>query len=100
VSAARGVNYQRRLAAGNASVGNTGTLSTAPRWVKLSRVGNVISGYESGDGVNWTLVASDTFTMPDNALIGLGVSSHVAGTKAAAQLDNAHRKSPGHPRAP
>ena len=88
VSAARGVNYQRRLAAGNASVGNTGTLSTAPRWVKLSRVGNVISGYESGDGVNWTLVASDTFTMPDNALIGLGVSSHVAGTNAAATFDN------------
>src|SRR4029079_16877206 len=100
VSAARGVNYQRRLAAGNASVGNTGTLSTAPRWVKLSRVGNVISGYESGDGVNWTLVASDTFTMPDNALIGLGVSSHVAGTNAAATFDHVTSRPARPPRPP
>jgi hypothetical protein len=48
----------------------------------------VLSGYESADGVNWTLVASDTFTMPDNVLIGLGVSSHVAGTNATATFDN------------
>jgi phosphatidylserine/phosphatidylglycerophosphate/cardiolipin synthase-like enzyme len=87
-SPTKGVNFQRRLAAGGTSVGTAGTQTTAPRWVKLARVGNVLSGYESADGVNWTLVASDTFTLPDSVLIGLGVSSHVAGTNATATFDN------------
>jgi hypothetical protein len=85
----KGVNFQRRLADGNAtSVGTAGTQATAPRWVKLVRAGNVISGYESVDGVNWTLVTSDTFVMGPDVLIGLAVSSHVTGTNATATFTN------------
>ena len=62
-SASKGTNYQRRLTTGGTSVGNTGTLATAPRWVKLVRTGNTIDGYEGPDGVNWTPVGSSTFSM-------------------------------------
>ena len=88
VSSAHGVAFQRRTSDGNVSVNTSGSASTAPRWVKLVRNGNTITGYESADGSSWTLLGSDTFTMPSGALIGLALSSHVAGTLAAANLDN------------
>ena len=58
VSHAKGVAFQRRTADGNASVSTSGSASTAPRWVKLVRTGTTISGYESTDGSNWTLVGT------------------------------------------
>jgi phosphatidylserine/phosphatidylglycerophosphate/cardiolipin synthase-like enzyme len=87
-SPTKGVPFQRRLADGNVSVSTAGSQSTAPRWIKLVRAGNTISGYESADGVAWTLVASDTFAMTPSVLVGIAVSSHVAGTNATAVFDN------------
>jgi hypothetical protein len=87
-SASKGVPFQRRTADGNATVSTQGSQSTAPRWVKLVRAGNLITGYESADGAAWTTVGSDTFVMGSTVLIGLGVSSHVAGTTATATFDN------------
>jgi regulation of enolase protein 1 (concanavalin A-like superfamily) len=84
----KGVPFQRRTSDGNISVSTPGSQSTAPRWVKLVRAGNTISGYESADGVAWTLVGSDTFSLGSTALVGLAVSSHVAGTNATAVFDN------------
>ena len=52
-SSAKGVPFQRRPADGAASVSTPGSQSTAPRWVKLVRAGNLITGYESADGVTW-----------------------------------------------
>lgn len=87
-SATKGVPFQRRPSDGASSVGSPGSQSTAPRWVKLVRAGNVITGYESGNGVDWTIVGSDTFTMGSTVLVGLAVSSHVTGTTATATFDN------------
>jgi phosphatidylserine/phosphatidylglycerophosphate/cardiolipin synthase-like enzyme/regulation of enolase protein 1 (concanavalin A-like superfamily) len=84
----KGVPFQRRTADGAASVSSSGSQSTAPRWVKLVRAGNVITGYESADGVTWTMVGSDTFAMGQTVLIGLAVSSHVTGVNATATFDN------------
>lgn len=88
VSHAKGVCFQRRVSDGNSSESTCGSSSTAPRWVKLTRTGDVITGYESPDGTNWTMVGSDTFTMPANVDAGLAVSSHVAGTLATATFDH------------
>jgi hypothetical protein len=82
------VPFQRRRSAGDISYSTSGSQSTAPRWVKLVRTGSAIAGYESADGVTWTLVGSDTFVMGTNVLVGHGVSSHVAGTTASAIFDN------------
>jgi regulation of enolase protein 1 (concanavalin A-like superfamily) len=86
VSHAKGVAFQRRTADGSASVSSAGSASTAPRWVRLVRAGSTISGYESADGRNWTLVGSDTFSMSSTAFVGLAVSSHVPGTVATAEF--------------
>ena len=84
----KGVPFQRRKADGGTSTSSPGSQSTAPRWVKLVRTGNVITGYESADGVAWSMVGSDTFAMGPTVLIGLGVSSHVTGVNATATFDN------------
>jgi len=87
-SSTKGVPFQRRLSDGDVSVSTAGSQSTAPRWVKLVRSGSTIAGYESADGASWTLVGSDTFVMGTSVFVGLGVSSHVAGTNASATFDN------------
>ncbi len=59
-------------------------------WLRLTRVGNVFTGYNSADGVNWTMLASqDTATwnspLPSKLLLGLAVSRHgsAPGTETA-----------------
>jgi hypothetical protein len=96
----KGVPFQRRTADGNSSVSTSGSQSTAPRWVKLVRAGNVITGYESADGVTWTTVGSDTFVMGSTVLIGLAVSSHVTGVTATATFDNVSITTPSAPPPP
>ncbi|HET7697580.1 MAG TPA: Ig-like domain-containing protein [Vicinamibacterales bacterium] len=87
-SATKGVPFQRRTSDGAASVSSPGSQNTAPRWVKLVRAGNLITGYESADGATWTVVGSDTFAMGSTVLVGLAVSSHVSGVTATATFDN------------
>jgi hypothetical protein len=87
-SAAKGVPFQRRLTDGASSVSSPGSQSTAPRWVKLTRTGSTIAGYESADGKTWTQVGSSTFTMAPVVYVGLAVSSHVMGMNATATFDS------------
>ena len=87
-SSSKGVQLQRRPLEGGSSLGSSGSASTAPRWVRLVRAGNLITGYESADGVSWITVGSDTFAMAPTVLIGLAVSSHVTGVSATAAFDN------------
>jgi regulation of enolase protein 1 (concanavalin A-like superfamily) len=94
VSHAKGVAFQRRTTEGVASLSTSGTYSTAPRWVRLVRRGATISGYESADGIHWTLVGSDSFNMPGTVYVGLAVSSHVDGTLATATFDSVETSVP------
>jgi regulation of enolase protein 1 (concanavalin A-like superfamily) len=88
VSWAKGVAFQRRTADGGTSVSTPGTLSTAPRWVKLTRSGATISAFESADGVAWTQVGTDSFpSMGATVFVGLAVSSHVSGVNCTATFD-------------
>jgi regulation of enolase protein 1 (concanavalin A-like superfamily) len=87
VSASKGVAFQRRDVAGGTSVSTAGSASTAPRWVKLTRSGDTISGYESADGTNWILVGTDT--IPMGAVdIGLAVTSHNTSASATCTFDH------------
>jgi regulation of enolase protein 1 (concanavalin A-like superfamily) len=88
VSAGKGIAFQRRIATGGLSTNTAGAFGTAPAWVKLERRANTISAFQSADGVNWTLVGSDTFTMGSAAYVGLAVSSHDATRLAIATFDN------------
>jgi hypothetical protein len=88
VSAGKGIAFQRRIATGGLSTHTAGAFGTAPAWVKLERRANTISAFQSADGVNWTLVGSDTFTMGSAAYVGLAVSSHDTTRLATATFDN------------
>ncbi len=84
--------FQSRTTAGAAAVTNATVSSiTTPIWLKMLRTGNVISGYSSSDGMNWTFVASQTVAMGTNAYAGVAVSSgstSVLNTVGTASVNN------------
>jgi ABC-2 family transporter protein len=59
---------------------------SSPRWLQLTRAGDVITGYDSADGVHWTKIgAARLGGLPHTVQIGLFVTSPVyfpAGTSA------------------
>ena len=49
---------------------------SSPRWLRLNRLGDVISGYDSTDGVKWTEIGTARLTgLPQMVVIGLFVTS-------------------------
>jgi hypothetical protein len=52
-----------------------GSTRTGPLWLKLTRAGNTVTGYESADGTHWTEVGKATVALPATAHIGFFVSS-------------------------
>lgn len=76
ITPGNGAAFQRRLAGGGMSTHTAGPVVTAPYWVRLLRTGNTLQGFASPDGVNWTLVGTDTVTMADPILVGLAVTAH------------------------
>jgi regulation of enolase protein 1 (concanavalin A-like superfamily) len=61
---------------------------TLPYWIKLARVGNVITGYHSSDGWNWQSAGSATVTLASNAYVGLVASSQASGQTNTAIFDH------------
>jgi RHS repeat-associated protein len=62
---------------------------TLPYWLKLTRSGNFVSAYTSGDGVNWTMLGSPQIvTMQQTTYIGLAVTSRGTTSLATATFDN------------
>jgi ABC-type transport system involved in multi-copper enzyme maturation permease subunit len=50
--------------------------ATAPRWLRLTRDGDTITGYDSADGAHWTQVGTTTLPgLPATAQIGLFAAS-------------------------
>jgi ABC-type transport system involved in multi-copper enzyme maturation permease subunit len=70
----------------------TGVTSSSPVWLRLTRAGDTITGYESADGVTWTKVGTaDLAGLPSTVQIGLFAASpdfnditsqHFGGTSA------------------
>ena len=97
-----GMAFQGRFqAAGNNSSSLHGTVTASPpRWVRLVRQGNTITGYHSTDGANWVLFvggadnAGGTITNPidvtmaTDVYIGLFVTSHAGGEVRTYTFDN------------
>ncbi len=59
-------------------------------WVKLERIGNMITGYVSPDGTNWaaTDVGRINDPVPDTIYVGLTVVSHANGTLNTSTFSN------------
>ena len=80
--------FQRRLSAGGTSYTSAGSSGAAPGWVRVVREGNLFSAYQSQDGSQWTLVGSDTVSMPATIYVGLAVTSHNPAATATATFSN------------
>jgi hypothetical protein len=95
-----GARFQRRQTTGTYSVDTPGPAVTAPYWLKLVRAANTFTSSVSTDGTNWTVIASDTITMSNNALVGLAVTSHSNGVLTTAVFDNVSVNGSGSPPPP
>ena len=62
------------------AAGLPGAVSAAsPRWLRLTRSGDTITGYDSADGTHWTEVGAATLTgLPETAQAGLLAASPTA----------------------
>jgi hypothetical protein len=87
-SAAHGMFFQSRVSNGGQSTVLADGVGAAPRWVRLVRSGNTLTGYQSTDGIAWTLISSKTVTLPVHVYVGLAVTSHNPSTSATASFSN------------
>jgi hypothetical protein len=76
VSPGAATNFQYRVAQGNYSGWNGNLGAYAPEWVKLVRTGDVMTGYASPDGTNWSAVGSITVPMSAQIYVGLALTAH------------------------
>jgi hypothetical protein len=94
VTPTKGSAFDRRVTTGAATVATAGPLTAsgalvkAPYWVKLERIGSTFNAYQSPDGVDWTLVSSETIEMAPTVYVGLAVTSHNQLATTTAVFDN------------
>lgn len=86
---ASGISLQGRTVA-NASTSNVKTTANlvVRYWLSLIRTGNILSGYESPDGTNWTLVGTNVYSMANNIYVGLCVTSKSNTVLNTSMFDN------------
>ena len=77
-----------RSVANGISTSTKGANTALPGWLKLTRIGNTITGYTSTDGTNWTQLDSEVVTLPSTAYVGLAVTSHNPGARATDTFTN------------
>lgn len=88
ITPSNGSSFQYRTAAGGASSHETPSNGlTVPCWLKLVRLGDLIKGYSSADGSNWTLISSGTLSMSSSVYIGLCVTAHNDGLISTAVFE-------------
>jgi regulation of enolase protein 1 (concanavalin A-like superfamily) len=89
VSPGKGIALQTRPVNGAVSAQRAQQAGTAPEWLRLTRVGQVMTGYASTDGTAWRRVGSTTFTeMPSTIYVGLPITAHNNATLATAVFTN------------
>ena len=85
-----GASWQGRLEQGLTSENVDATDPVAlPYWVRIDRAGNMLTGFVSPDGQNWTQIGDPREVVMNNpVLIGLALTSHLAGQATSAQFSN------------
>lgn len=88
VSAGQGLLFSQRLTRGGATTSVT-VAGVAPYWVRLTRVGTVVTAARSPNGTTWTpLGTAMTIPMAASAQIGLAVVSLVPATATTGVFSN------------
>ncbi len=97
VTPGNGVAFQFRNSTAGPSAGSTLPGINAPRWVRIVRQQNTITGFESVDGSNWNEVGSAYIPMAEEVYIGLCVTSHNDGVLCTAEFDFVSTQGVGEP---
>lgn len=88
VSSGAGTTLQYRSDLNSKSLmANSANLYITPVWLKLKRVGSVLTAYTSGDGTNWTQSGTPSVTLSDELYLGLMTSSHAQTGALAFNID-------------
>ncbi|MGE5293291.1 MAG: PA14 domain-containing protein [Solirubrobacterales bacterium] len=89
-TAGNGAAFQWRPAANGISSGvSAAAVVAAPYWVRIERVGDAFSAFQSADGQTWTQMGeAQTIEMSDPVYIGLCVTSHAVGELRTFTFDN------------
>lgn len=97
VSSGNGMVFQYRPSSGAVTAQEGAANRTrAPYWVRVRRVGNVLTAYSSADGQNWQQQGGAvSISMQANVYAGLAVTSHLDGTLATAKFSNVNIGSVG-----
>ncbi len=69
------ITFQSRVTRGGITTFR-GFAGGGPRWVRVVRRGNVLTGYYSSTGTTWTLMGTSTVTMASRVYVGLALTSH------------------------
>jgi Big-like domain-containing protein/VCBS repeat protein len=84
----KGVVFQRRTLAGGASTSTAGPALTAPLWLRMIRMGDVIKAfYRKNPTDTWTLLGQQAVNWAPTVNVGLAVTSHADGTLATAKFE-------------
>ena len=59
-----------------------------PVWARIVRIGDDFSAYYSTDGSSWTYAGSTTVDLPEDVMIGMGVSSYSSGNLDSGEFDD------------
>jgi hypothetical protein len=86
-SAGKGSAFQRRSVPGGPSTHTPGSTGSPPVWLRLTRRGDLMTAYESADGISWTPVGSEVVRMGRLVFVGLAVSSHTTATSCEAVFE-------------
>jgi regulation of enolase protein 1 (concanavalin A-like superfamily) len=74
-----GGTFKRRR---NTNGGTTSTpvsaSTTQPIWLRLERVGSLVTAYTSSDGSQWTVVGREALALPTTVYVGVAVASRSA----------------------
>jgi beta-glucanase (GH16 family) len=88
LTAAAGVEFLSRDAVGGLTI-QAGAAATAPKWVRITRIGNIFTSYYSDNGTAWTQLGTPrTVIMASTIYVGMAVTSHTVGTLTTAAFSN------------
>jgi regulation of enolase protein 1 (concanavalin A-like superfamily) len=82
------IEFQSRKTTGGKVTTTATATGAAPRWLKLTRNGNMFTAYYSANGTTWTTYASASVTMATAVTAGLAVTSGSNSVLHTATFDN------------
>jgi hypothetical protein len=90
VTPANGTSQQQRTKPGAPTTSvKAPKAGGSPRWLKLVRKGDEITGFHSADGQTWTAVTTNKLEkLPASTAVGIAVASHSGSTATTVKVDS------------